>query len=172
MASENNFFGIETLKMAPPLDGIMGTELVEFPDIEVGSVTLEGEQATENTIPTESNDSYVTLNSDVTPFTFTVRLFGVAEADYPMLMGGSTASNKWSAPKSKPNIFLSVELITQSLNGYHRVLQVPYGKVNARLQGSVTKDGIPAIDVQVTANVPVTSGGAEGAPYTVERITE
>lgn len=170
MAQENNIFGIASLEFGAPGDGVMGSSLTAYADIEVNSVTLEGETATENTIPTEGNDSYVTLNADVTPFTMTCRLYGVPVADYPTFMGGTVAADKWSAPKVKPNIFLSCRLTSQDLNGVHAVIEIPYGKVNARLQGNVTKDGLPAMAITITANTPISALQVEGAPYTVEFV--
>lgn len=170
MAQEDNYFGIESLEFGTPGDGIMGAVLTAYSDIEVGSVSIEGESSTENTIPTEANDAYVTLNADVTPMSFTARLYGVSVDDYPLFMGGATATSKWSAPKVKPNIYLSVRLTTQALSGFKRVVEIPYGKVNARIQGTITKDGLPAIDIVVTANTPISSGQVEGAPYTVEEV--
>lgn len=170
MSAEKNLFGIDKFEMGAIGDGIMGAALTEFKDIEVGSVTVEGEQATENTIPTEGSDAYITLNSDITPFTLNIRLYGVDLADQVMLMGGTYASGKWSAPKVKPNIFLSVRLTSQPLQGVKRIIEIPYAKVNARLQGTVTKDGLPAIECVITANTPVTAAGVEGAPYTIQQV--
>lgn len=174
MASKNNIFGIESFEMGTPGDGIMGASLSAFNEIEVNSIVLEGEQATENTIATEANDSYITLNADVQPMSLTIRLFGVLLSNYPMLMGGShdVPSDTWDAPKQKPNIFLSCRLTATALDGFQRVLEIPYGKVNARVQGNVTKDGIPAIAITITANTPISAAQAEGAPYTIAEVAE
>lgn len=172
MPAKNNLFGIETFELGPTGDGVMGSSLTEFGDVEVNSIVLEGEQATENTIPTEANDSYITLNSDVQPMTLTIRLFGVLLSQYPMLMGGTydAPTDKWSAPKQKPNIFLSSRLTATPLDDNQRILEMAYAKVNARVQGNVTKDGIPAIAITLTANTPISAAQVEGAPYTIQDV--
>lgn len=170
MASDKNILGIETFKMGAPGDGVMGLTLTTFPDIEVNSIVVEGETANQETIPTEANDSYITLNSDVTPMTLTIRLYGVELSDYPMLMGGTFSVDNWKSPKVKPNIFLSVELVSTAIGSTKRKIEIPYGKVNARLQGNITKNGLPAIDIEITANVPVSALQVEGPPYTITDV--
>ena len=170
MSSKANILGIEKFELGAAGDGIMGAVLTEFMDIEVNSVVIEGEQANEETIPTEANDSYITLNADVTPAKLTARLYGVELADYPMLMGGTFLTDKWSAPKVKPNIFLSAKLTSFEVNGFKRTIEVPYGKINARLQGNITKNGLPAIDIEITANTPISAAQVEGAPYVIQDV--
>ena len=170
MSSKANILGIEKFELGAPGDGIMGVSLTEFSDIEVNSVVIEGEQANEETIPTEANDSYITLNADVTPAKLTARLYGVALADYPLLMGGTFSVDEWSAPKVKPNIFLSSRLTSFEVDGFKRTISIPYGKVNARLQGNITKNGLPAIDIEITANTPVSAAQVEGAPYVIQDV--
>jgi len=170
MSAKNNILGIEKFELGAPGDGIMGAALTEFTDIEVNSVSIEGEQANEETIPTEANDSYITLNADVTPAKLTVRLFGVDLADYPMLMGGTFSVDKWEAPKVKPNIFLSAMLTSFEVDGFKKTISIPYAKVNARLQGNITKNGLPAIDIEITANTPVSAAQVEGAPYVIQDV--
>lgn len=171
MSSIMNILGIDTFKLGVPGDGIMGASLTEFTDIEVNSIVFDGEQANEETIPTESNDSYLTLNADVTPAKMTIRLYGVDLADYPLLMGGAFDTDHWDSPKVKPNIWLSCELVSTLISGTQRQIEIPYGKINARLQGNITKNGIPAIDIEITANVPISAAQAEGPPYTITDVT-
>lgn len=171
MASDKNILGIETFKLGAPGDGVMGVTLTEFTDIEVNSMVFDGEQANQETIPTEANDSYLTLNADVTPAKVTIRLFGVDIADYPLLMGGTFTTDHWDSPKVKPNIFLSCEIVATPIDTNQRMIEIPYGKVNARLQGNITKNGLPAIDIEITANTPISAAQVEGPPYTITDIT-
>lgn len=171
MASNQNILGVETFKLGAPGDGIMGVSLTEFPDIEVNSIVIDGEQANEETIPTEANDSYITLNADVTPMKLTIRLYGVDLADYPLLMGGTFTTDHWDSPKVKPNIFLSCELVSTLIGPDQRMIEIPYGKVNARVQGNITKNGLPAVDIEITANTPVSASQVEGPPYTITDVT-
>ena len=167
MSKENNFLGVETFKLGTPGDGIMGTSLTNYPDVEVGSVNVEGAQQNEETISTETNDSYLTVNGESTPASVTARLFGVTPAQLVVLAGGEVDANSglWNAPKSSPNLYLSFEMKGKAVNGKKGVLLMPYAKVNARVQGTITKNGLPAVDVTLTANTPVSSSNVEGSPY-------
>lgn len=176
MAKENNLLGIEKFEMgvyvAPANNtaDFMSGAFTEFPDIEINSVSKEGQSAEENTIPTEANDSYITLNATVTPSKLKIRVYGVDLSDYPLLMGGTFSVDKWSEPKVKPNIFLSVRLTGTSIDGFKRVVEIPYGKINAKESGSIGKDKLMAIDIEITANTPIAVDVSEGAPLTIQKV--
>lgn len=167
MGKQNNFLGVVSFALGKAGDGVMGTSLTNFTDVEVGSINIEGSQVNETTIPTEANDSYLTVNGDTTPATVKARLYGVTPERLVMLAGGEVDSGTgfWSAPKSPPNIYLSFEMKGKPIDGKSGVLQMPYAKVAARLQGTITKNGLPAVDVVLTANTPISSTGAEGSPF-------
>lgn len=166
MAQEKNIFGVAQFELGAPGDGIMGASLTNFPDVEVGSVNIEGSQANESTIPTESNDSYITLNDTATPATVTARLYGVTPTQMVMLAGGAVngTDGLWEAPGTVPNIYLSFRLTAQPLNGEYGVIEMAYAKVTARLQGTITKNGLPAVDLLITANTPIAADTTEGPP--------
>lgn len=172
MAKKNNILGVEKLLLGAPGDGVMGTSLTEFNDIEVGSITFEGSQANETTIPTEANDAYITVDDTADPTTLTVRLFGVTPEQRVMLMGGRVGAvedgedeGNYLAPSSKSNIYLSAKLEAKEVDGERAVIKIPYGKISAREQGTITKNGLPAVDVVITANTPESLAGDEGSPY-------
>lgn len=172
MAKSSNILGVGYLGLGTPGDGVMGTALTEYKDIEVSSVNIEGSQANETTIPTEADDAYITLTDAPTPTTVTFRLYGVTPAQRVELMGGAVNAEvggadegKWEAPGTIPNIYLSLKLEGKPINGEKAVLKIPYGKVSARDQGTITKNGLPAVEVTVTANTPESSAGVKGAPY-------
>ncbi|SFS30796.1 hypothetical protein [Lutibacter maritimus] len=173
MGKTQNLLGVGKFEMGVPGDGIMGAALTEFSEVEVNSMVFDGPQANTETIPTEQEDSYITLNSNATPAKLVVRLYGVDKADFPMLMGGTyTAGTKtWDAPEVVPDIWLSVRLTGKEISGVKQVLEIPYGKINAREQGNITKNGLPAIDVEIIANTPVAANGTRYAPYNRKEIT-
>lgn len=166
MANTKNILGVAKLELGAPGDGVMGSSLTEFPDIEVGSVNIEGSQANEQTIPTENSDAYITINGDATPSSLTARLYGVTPAQLVLLAGGAVngTSGYWDAPSTIPNIYLSCRVTGQVINGEYGVLEMPYAKCTARLQGTITKNGLPAVDITLTANTPVSAALVEGAP--------
>ena len=172
MSAENNFLGVSEFGLGAVGDGIMGAVLTNFPDVEVGSVNIEGSQANEQTIPTEGSDSYITVNGEPSPNTVSARLFGVTPTQMVLLAGGAVngTDGLWEAPKTKPNIYLSFRMKGKANGGKVGVLEMAYAKVDARLQGTVTKNGLPAVDVTITANTPVSAAQVEGPPlrYGVE----
>ena len=166
MGQKKNIFGVAKIELGAPGDGIMGASLTEFSEIEVGSVNIEGSQANQSTIPTEDNDSYITLNDAATAATLTARLYGVTPTQMVMLAGGvvNGTDGLWEAPGSIPNIFLSCRLTGKPLGGEYGVIEMAYAKVVARLQGTITKNGLPAVDLLITANTPIAADTTEGPP--------
>lgn len=173
MPKQNNILGVESIGIGDPGDGVMGATLTEYTEIEVGSTGLEGSQANETTIAHENSDSYLTVDDTASPATLRFRLFGVDAATRVELMGGSIGATatpeegNWLAPKTKPSIYKSVQLNGKTIDGKRAVVKVPYGKISARDQGTITKNGLPAVEVTVTANLPVSSTGVEGNPLIV-----
>ncbi|MBD0822641.1 hypothetical protein [Aestuariibaculum marinum] len=166
MANTNNILGVSSFELGAPGDGVMGVSLTNYPDVEVGSVNIEGSQANEQTIPTENSDAYITINGEATPSSVTARLYGVTPTQMVELAGGEVngTDGLWEAPKTIPNIYLSFRMKGQPINGKVGVLEMAYAKVTARLQGTVTKNGLPAVDVTLTANTPVSAAQVEGPP--------
>ncbi len=167
MASINNFLGVSSFELGAPGDGVMGDTLTNFPDVEVGSVNIEGATQNQETISTEANDSYITVNGDPTPGSVSARLYGVTPAQMVVLAGGEVdgTSGLWNAPKTAPDIYLSFRMKGKAINNKRGVLQMAYAKISARLQGTVTKNGLPAVDITITANTPVSALLVEGPPY-------
>ena len=173
MSKQNNILGVESIEIGDPGDGVMGTTLTPFTEIEVGSTGLEGSTASETTLSTENSDSYITLDGDTTPTTLSFRLYGLTAEERVMLMGGEVGADatpdagNWLAPNTKPTIFQSVKLNGKTIDGKRGVIKVPFGKISARDQGTITKNGLPAVAVTVTVNTPQSAAGVKGAPYVI-----
>ena len=171
MAKANNILGVTSIGIGEPGDGVMGTALTEFTDIEVNSTGLEGSQSNETTIPTENSDSYLTVDDTADPTTLSFRLYGCSAEDRVLLMGGTVGAvgtpeeGNYLAPITKPSIYRSVKLAGKEIEGKRGVIKVPFGKVSARDQGNITKNGLPAVEVTVTANTPESAAGVKGNPY-------
>lgn len=169
MAKENNLRGVASVEFGTPGNGVMGASLTAFTAVEVGSTNMSGAEANTETLSTEQEDAYLTLTADATPTSLTVRLFEVFGDDAVLLMGGSYSAGpppKYSAPIAVPDIFLSFRLTTQPINGKIAKLEFPYAKVVARHEGTLTKNGLLAVEVVVTANTPVvTPAGTKNPPY-------
>jgi len=174
MAKENNMLGVVYVGLGEPGDGVMPAKstLTEFTDVEVASVTIEGSQTNETNISTEAEDAYLTVDATADPTSVVLRLFGVTPTQRILLMGGSVndvvgdeLEGMWMAPVTKEVIHLSLRTEGKEIKGKKGVFVIPYGKVSARDQGTITKDGLPAIEVTITANTPVSAAGLQGPPY-------
>lgn len=165
MAKRNNILGIAKFQLGQPGDGVMGTELTDFPEIEVNSVNLDGGTVTQTNIPTENEDVYISVNDAAAPSTVVARLYGVTAEQLVMLAGGEVGTDGlWEKPAQTPDIYLSMNIEGKEIDGEKTVVRFPYAKVQARPQGTITKNALPAIEVTLTANVPVSSAGVKGSP--------
>ena len=165
MAKEDNIRGVEKIEIGLPGDGVVGGSLTEFKAVVLNSLSLTGSEANEETIKTEQDDSYLSINTDSTPATSTFKLYEVTGASAVMLMGGSwdAGSKTWSAPKTAPNKYLSVVITDIAGNK----ITFPYAKVSAKFEGNITKGELLSVDITITANTPISSTDVEGAPYEV-----
>ncbi|WP_139959172.1 hypothetical protein [Flavicella sediminum] len=170
MSKADNILGVGKVEIGVPGDGVVSAALVEFKDVEVNSVSFEGEVTATEILKTENNENYLTVDGETTPASVKLRLLGVPLSEYPMLMGGTFADDKYSAPKKKSSIYLSLVLTSLPNNGKTRVITIPYAHAEAKVQGNITKNALPAVDITFTANIPVTASGVEGSPYTVEDL--
>jgi len=170
MAKKDNIKGVEQIRIGLPGDGVVGTSLSGFGAVVLSSLSLTGSEANEETIATEQDDGYLTVNTGSNPATATFKLYEVTGADAVLLMGGTwdTATKTWKAPKTAPNKYLSVVILTEAVEGQRARITFPYAKVVARYDGTITKSELLSIDVSITANTPVSNDGAEGAPYEVQ----
>ena len=81
MSNSENILGVGKVEIGVPGDGVVSAALVEFPDVEVNSVNFEGESTAVETIPTEANDNYITVDGAVTPAVIKLRLLGVPSSE-------------------------------------------------------------------------------------------
>ena len=167
MAKKNNVLGIDEIQIGAPGDGVMGGSLTSFAAVELNSVQFSGAEANEETIPTEQEDAYLTISTAANPTTVTFRLFDVTAADLVLLMGGSydAPTNTYSAPISIPDLYLSVKIKSKQIEDTHYEINMPYCRVSARHEGTITKSGLLAVEVTCTINTPVTSGNVQNPPY-------
>lgn len=167
MAKAKNLLGISYFGLGPVGDGVMGTAITEFKDIEDGSLSVQGSTSSEETISTESDFAYLTVNGKSEPHKITIRLYGISTDEMVMLMGGVSNGGEWEAPIKTPNIYLSMLIVGTEIDGVTRNLKIPYGKISASYNGNITKAGLPATEVTITANTPVSAAGVEGAPFII-----
>jgi hypothetical protein len=172
MAKSDNILGVEQIELGAPGDGVMGASLTPFTNVEVNSVNLSGATASNESIPTEDEDAYLTIGTSSEPTSMTFRLYEVFGDDLVLLMGGSydSMNTTFNAPKAVADTYLSVRLTSKAISGFKMQLEMPYAKIDARHEGSITKSALLAVEVTATANTPVASGGAEGAPYSLVKV--
>ena len=170
MAKVDNILGVIKIEIGAPGDGVMGASLTEFNDVELNSVNFSGAESNEETIATESEDAYLTIGTAANPTTLAFRLYGVTGAAAVLLLGGEYASNEYKAPESVPDNYLSIRLTSRTIDGYYHEIEFPYARITARHEGAITKSGLLAVDVNATANTPVSAAQVKGAPYTIRKV--
>tara|TARA_R110000744_G_scaffold195512_1_gene314547 strand:+ start:9827 stop:10345 length:519 start_codon:yes stop_codon:yes gene_type:complete len=170
MAKNDNVLGVIKIGIGASGDGIMGASLTDFTDIELNSVNFAGAESNEETIPTESEDSYLTIGTAANPTTITFRLFGVTGTAAVLLLGGEFSGSEYKAPESVPDNYLSIRLTSRTIGGFYHEIEMPYARISARHEGSITKSGLLAVEVTATANTPVSALAVKGAPYTIRKV--
>lgn len=172
MAKNDNVLGVESIALGAPGDGVMGGTLTSFTDIEVNSVNLSGATASNESIPTEDEDAYLTIGTSSEPTTMVFRLYGVFGDDLVLLMGGTydSMNSSYEAPKAVADTYLSVRLTSKAISGFKMRIDMPYAKIDARHEGAITKSALLAVEITATANTPVSSGQVEGAPYSLTKV--
>ena len=170
MSKDTNIRGVDKIEIGLPGDGILGASLTEFKGdvVVLNSLSIDGGDATETNISTEGVDNYMTVNTGSSPANASCKLLEVTGADAVMMLGGSYdgPSKTWDAPKTKPNIYLSV--VFTDLEGNKIIF--PYAKVSAKHVGNVTKSELLSVELKITANIPVTALGVQGAPLQVVHV--
>ena len=174
MAVNDNIRGVARIQIGPPGDGVVGTTLTEFSGrvVVLNSATFTGAEANQETIATEGADAYLSLNTGATPASLNFKLLEVTGDAAVMLMGGSydSTSKTWKAPNSLPDKYLSVVLTSEAIDGKKATITIPYAKVVARHDGSITKNDLLSVDVIATANTPVAADGTENAPFEIQIV--
>lgn len=165
MAKQNNLYGLDKFEVGPPGDGVMGTDLTNFDEVELNSVNLDGMTSSVTNISTYKNVNYLSVRDNETPATVTARLFGVTPEQMVMLAGGEVgADGLWEKPAHPESIFLSLNIEGEEINGKKGVIRFPYALVQARPQGTISNSGLPAVEVTFTANTPESAAGVKGSP--------
>lgn len=170
MAKNDNLLGVVKIEVGEAGDGVMGSTLTEFTDVELNSVSFSGAESSEETIETEAEDAYLTIGTSSNPTTLAFRLYGVTGTSAVLLLGGEFDTNEYKAPESVPDNYLSIKLTTRTIGDYYHEIEFPYARISARHEGSITKSGLLAVDVSATANTPVSEAGVKGAPYTIRKV--
>lgn len=173
MAKSDNILGVAQIELGAPGDGVMGGSLTAFTSVELNSVNFSGATASDETIPTEQEDAYLTIGTSAEPTTMTFRLYEIFAADAVLLMGGTydAMTDEYRAPETVADTYLSLRLTTKSIDGIYMEIEFPYAKISARNEGSITKAGLLAVEVTATANTPVSVAQVKGPPYTIRRVT-
>lgn len=170
MAKSDNVLGVDKIEIGTPGDGVMGSSLTEFPNVELNSLNFSGGEANEETISTEGADSYLTLAASATAPTMQFRLYEVFGADAVLLLGGAYASDQYDAPNTVPDKYLSIRVTSKPIDGFYFEIEFPYARIAARHDGNITKNALLAIQVNATANTPVSAAQVEGPVYSIRKV--
>jgi hypothetical protein len=172
MAKNDNVLGIESIEIGAPGDGVMGTSLTTFGAVELNSLTFSGAEANEETIASEQEDGYLTIANAANPTTVQFRLYEVFGDAAVLLMGGTYTggSSLYDAPQSVPDTYLSVRITSRPIDGFKFQIDIPYARISARHDGNITRNGLLAVQVNATANTPVSAADVSGPPYSFRKI--
>ena len=170
MSKKDNLKGIASISIGVPGDGVVGGSLTAFTAIVLSSLNLTGTKVNTETLPIENIDNYLTVKSGSTPATATFKLLEVTAENAVMLMGGTwdAPSMRWEAPISPEGKRLSVVFQTEPLNGRYAKITFPNGFVVASYEGSISKNQLLSVNIDVTADIPETAAGVQNAPYSVQ----
>lgn len=169
MAKSDNIRGVESISIGAPGDGVVGSTLTEYTKIVVSSLSLTGKKVTRDSIPLENIANYMSVKSGSDPATVAFKLVEVSGEDLVDFAGGSwdNTTKTYSAPIEDAQIHLSVVIKTIPVNGTYAEITFPYGFTIAAHDGTITENDLLSVDFNVTADIPETALGVQGAPYTI-----
>ena len=170
MAKNDNVLGVATIEIGDPGDGVMGVGLTSYAAVELNSLSFSGAEANEETIPTEQEDAYLTLAANANPTTCTFRLYEVFGTDAVNILGGSFAGSTYDAPESVPDLYKSIRITSKPIDGFYFTIEMPYARISARHEGTITKNALLTVEVTATANTPVSAAQVKGAPYSISKV--
>ena len=149
-------FGIKAIKSGDPgAKGAMGNSLSTHDETLEGTAVLDTTDETINWISTEEsgrrlaipqNDSETTLTFEIADPSLETQAYYLGVDDFD-----PGVDDTLQIPRTQKAMHKS--FLVETVEGYH--IQIPYGRVNAKpLGGTITRDGVMTMQVQVFAELP------------------
>lgn len=170
MGKATDLYGVASIEVGEPGDGVMGASLTSFTDIKEGSVSINIEKPSTEKVYTETNRKtpYRTFCGGQSSITFDFGLFGLTLEQLVMFLGGSydSTNEQWIAPSESQDIYKSVKITQRDTDTDKRLVHyIPYGAITAGIEGNLTYNSLANLSITVEANLPVADDGTEGNPY-------
>ena len=155
--------GVSKIEYGTVGDGVPPTSWTEITDAIVeGSVNFNFSEPTETKIGQETSDEayhVITTKDDADYVEFA--LLSPEAATLGVLMGGTVATDKWSAATSIAEIVKSVKITTSTIAGEYIEYTIVNGKINARFDQAPSKKGSETVIVRVYVQAIQTAAGAD-----------
>jgi hypothetical protein len=165
--------GISKIEYGTYGDGIPATSWTEIAEnIAIDSVVFNFSEPSEFKIQAEEIDDAVytaAVKEDVDYVEFA--LISPSAANMEILAGGTTASEKWSAPTTIPEIIKSLKFTTKTIGTKYYEYTVVRGKIVARISQAPMKQQEEQLLVRVYILAAVTAVGVKMTPFIREKKT-
>lgn len=165
--------GISKIEYGTYGDGVPATSWTEIAEnIAKDSVVFNFSEPSEFKIEAEEIDDPIytaAIKEDVDYVEFA--LISPEAAIYELLAGGTTSSDKWSAPGSIPEIVKSIKITTKTVGTEAIEYTIVHGKIIARISQGPLKQQEEQLLVRVYILAAVTALGVTNTPFIREIIT-
>ena len=106
--------GISKLEIGVVGDGVPSAAYVQYYNVKDESVIFDFPPPEEtNLMIEEQQEPYYTLDNAV-PVAVEFSIYGLTAAEKVILMGGVATSKEWASPVTRPEIFMSVKITTDT----------------------------------------------------------
>lgn len=154
--AKNSAYGINTVKLAPPVAGgfpttFDGDSCFSFKAIVIDSLQFNDAAPSQNDLYIEESDNiYATLNSDQGTKGFTMQTYDLSKEAFEYLLGYShdTATGWTTEPTKTDHLIKAVEIVTRDLDDVPS-MTFQWAKMDIQVTkaGNIAKSGFPNLSL-------------------------
>jgi len=164
--------GVSKIEYGTVGDGVPATSFTEIEEnIAKDSVVFSFADPSEFKIEAEEIDDPVyvaNIKEDVDYIEFA--LISPSAATMELLAGGTTATDKWSAPSAIPEINKTIKITTKTISSKYFEYTIVNGKIVSKLNQAPMKQQEEQLLVRVYILAAVTAAGVVNTPFIREII--
>jgi len=154
-------------------NGAMGATLAEVENLVLDSVVLSKDANDIFDLEVEDADAPIlSVIAKAGSFMFTFGTNDMKKENLSLAFGGTESSEKWSAPVSETVKEQSIKIITRSVDGYHRVIDIPRAMLSTTLNGELKRGTAAAILFECKALAPIDGSGDPISPIQIDKIVD
>jgi hypothetical protein len=153
--------------------GTMGATLVDYL-VKDGTANITiAEPTSTDVFIYQSDDPYAVLKSN-SPKEITMELLGLKLSQLPTFMGGTftpsvtTVKDKWSAPVTIPDLFVSAKFVSEESGGNPVGLGFIRCQILSSMAGAISKTDLIGIKVKLKVLTPVDISGVALPSWFIE----